>query len=364
MSRWWVYFVCCVLTTLATTVVFVNQRIGAIVVPLFAESRVNGAELEDTCRNRSCRWEKEQESRKIQLRDACSAFRMETGTYYPPLVYQYDALNQPKTLNNLYVIPSHRLIYCSIPKVSSTSWKRLFLKMSNISDSMEAIGQAQSHAIAKQNFRTLASYPAHEARKLLAAYTTFFFVRDPFARLLSAYQDKFQNDYPASKVFRRTWSEKIIRFTAPSPAVLGKRLRTQRRNDGTLNVTFSQFARFVSLGGDDAKAQKKRGNVHWIPMYAMCQPCLIDYDYIGHYDSVRTDADFILTSAGVDRALRFPNFTTNPTGSSNPSTLFRYYSTLTKYEIEDVYKHFSLDFDLFSFEIPTVISHLFDRKNV
>ncbi len=256
------------------------------------------------------------------------------------------------------VIHSHRLIYCFIPKVSTTSWKRLFLKLENFSDSVEAIGQKQSHRMTRANFRRLDSYPLHKARQLLATYTKFVFVRNPFERLLSAYQDKFQNDYPASHHFRTAWSKKIIQFSAPSPAKLDNLVRTQRRKDGTLNVTFSQFAKFVSAN--------VRGNVnaHWMSMYGLCHPCLIDYDWIGHYDSLLTDADFILTAAGVDPAIRFPNFTTNPTGSSDPRTLFRYYSALTKYENEAVYKHFYVDFGLFGFEIPTGIKYLLDREHV
>ncbi|XP_022104314.1 carbohydrate sulfotransferase 11-like [Acanthaster planci] len=316
-----------------------------------------------SCNNQTCLWDEEQLYRKSLVWDMCHAIHAEGNTHnYPPLRYRLsrDTPRQASLFSHFLVIESMKLIYCFIPKVSCTSWKRLLLFMSGKYNSMKDIGQWQTHVLALKEFRVLSSYSVEDIENLLATYRTFVFVRNPFERILSAYQDKFQEDYPASKLTRKQYSERIIRQTGGSPENVQKLLTTQRRKDGTLNVTFWQFVRFVS--SLDGPRTKQYMNDHWAQMYQMCHPCLVDYDWIGHYDSLRIDADSILTAAGFDPQFRFPNFTTNPTGSSNEDTLLRYYSTLTTSEIEALYKYYELDFSLFGFDIPRTIRNLLNSR--
>ncbi|XP_038073444.1 carbohydrate sulfotransferase 11-like [Patiria miniata] len=378
MSRAGRCMLCC-MAVVAVTVLVSIQRLGlpaSIKEPISMNKLLakRGKDLSqehkgtrESCNNRTCLWEKEQLYRKGLAWDMCSALHAhgaDTHHHHPPLRYRLDeSRNKTKLasmLEHFLVIDSLKLIYCFIPKVGCTSWKRLFLVMSGKYDSMEDIGQRETHILALRTFRTLASYTVAEAEELLATYRKFVIVRNPYERVLSAYQDKFQEDYPASRVTRKQYSEKILRMTGGSPENVQKLLQSQRRKDGTLNVTFSQFVRFLSrLGGPKTRQYM---NDHWKPMNLICHPCLVDYDWIGHYDSLRTDADFILTAVGADPQFRFPNFTTNPTGSSNGDTLLRYYSTLTTAEIEDLYKYLELDFSLFGFDIPPSIRSLLNNR--
>ena len=44
-------------------------------------------------------------------------------------------------------------------------------------------------------------------------------------------------------------------------------------------------------------------NEHYKPMVELCQPCAIEYDYIGNFASLRQDADAILGHLGINASM-------------------------------------------------------------
>ncbi|XP_022104328.1 carbohydrate sulfotransferase 11-like [Acanthaster planci] len=306
--------------------------------------------------NRSKTWEDEQAFRKKLVSDTCQAVRKRSKGIYPRLVYNLTKAHDDHLLKFLLVVDSLKTVYCYVPKVGTTSWKRLVLFLEGKVNSTDEVGQKKTHNLTNIFIRNLNSFTLEEVTKVLASYKKFLFVRNPFERILSAYQDKFQNDYPASTVFRRIWSERIIRYSSSdqTEALPGGK----RRSDGTLNVSFPEFARFVGESLDSGVHNSR--NEHWMEVYRLCHPCAIEYDWIGHYESMQTDANKILRAVGVDPAVKFPNFTTNPTDSSSYSTLQRYYSQLSTDDIVAVYKKYFLDFFMFGYDIPSPIKLIMD----
>ncbi|XP_050709127.1 carbohydrate sulfotransferase 11-like [Eriocheir sinensis] len=65
---------------------------------------------------------------------------------------------------------------------------------------------------------------------------------------------------------------------------------------GGHNVTFAEFLRFISEAGRGTKEQR---NEHWRPMHELCQPCAVHYDFIGKYENLKEDADYLLQWLGL-----------------------------------------------------------------
>jgi hypothetical protein len=107
----------------------------------------------------------------------------------------------------------------------------------------------------------------------------FMFVRDPYARLWSAYLDKLY-----LPDFWRLHGKDITKFR-PNPSDHSKTCG----ND----ITFGEFLTYVV-------SSVRPVNDHWHPIYKICGPCHTDYDAVGKLESVTNDAKFILHQNGLD----------------------------------------------------------------
>ncbi len=175
---------------------------------------------------------------------------------------------------------------------------------------------------------------------MLNEYQKFMFVRHPFERIVSAYIDKFEMDYPSSTKFRREIGPSIIRYGEKS-----FRNNPRKMKDGTLYVTFQQFVRFVS------DPNNRVLEAHWAEMYSECHPCMIHYDILGNYSTLIEDANVIIETARLDQ--EYPA-STNPTGSSQ--RMLHYFSQLTSAEIQLLRKRYAIDFRLFGYNVPDGIN--------
>ena len=115
-------------------------------------------------------------------------------------------------LDHLIVDDANQLIYCFVPKVASTNWKRVLLALntsqSNASESPVADSQVVDPLLIKGNeshmaraFTTLSQLTnVSEVAHRLTNYYKFLFVRHPYERLLSAFR-KFNKLCVKTKVF-------------------------------------------------------------------------------------------------------------------------------------------------------------------
>ena len=94
-------------------------------------------------------------------------------------------------------------------------------------------------------------------------------------------------------------------------------------------------------------------------MYQICNPCGIEYDFVGYYETFNADADYLLDRAKL--GMRFPDAMRSPTHSSAEDILTKYYSELSKYRIEELSLSTGLrrDLMLFDYDIPEVIKKNF-----
>ena len=149
--------------------------------------------------------------------------------------------------------------YCPIEKTASTTWSHIFRR---IQRHMEIRGIAQGMASSENS-----------------SDVRFFFVRDPYSRLLSAYVDKL---FSPNTLFWKMTGRHIIQTFRPNA--------TERSLRCGHDVTFPEFIRYVI---HSQKTGMKR-NGHFIPTHDHCDVCNKDYDYVGHLETLSEDMPYLL----------------------------------------------------------------------
>ncbi|XP_072167300.1 carbohydrate sulfotransferase 11-like [Diadema setosum] len=225
-------------------------------------------------------------------------------------------------------------MYCIVPKASCTSWKRLFAVLHGLIDDVDEL--KHPHTFFRTHFIWVSQLPLAKRKKVLRTYTKFLFVRNPYSRILSAYRDKF-----ADLKLISSWSlaaRQWLRENTPDPP-LGNRSK----------VSFAQFVTYY--------LQASPKNTHWEDMNKLCDPCTVDYDFIGYYETLKPDSDYILNLIGAPNSTRFPDPQKLPTHSSSDDILRRFYSRLSDEQLKRLSQTEGLttDLELFNYSMPEAI---------
>uniref|UniRef100_A0A2K5XER3 Carbohydrate sulfotransferase n=1 Tax=Mandrillus leucophaeus TaxID=9568 RepID=A0A2K5XER3_MANLE len=179
----------------------------------------------------------------------------------------------------------------------------------------------------------LADLRPEEIRYRLQHYFKFLFVRDPLERLLSAYRNKFGE---IREYQQRYGAEIVRRYRAgagPSPA-----------GD---DVTFPEFLRYL------VDEDPERMNEHWMPVYHLCQPCAVHYDFVGSYERLEADANQVLEWVRAPPHVQFPARQAWYRPAS-PESLHYHLCSAPRALLQDVLPKYILDFSLFAYPLPNV----------
>ncbi|XP_043189207.1 carbohydrate sulfotransferase 14-like isoform X1 [Amphibalanus amphitrite] len=233
---------------------------------------------------------KQQEERQLIMEEGCDTTKtMRSKDSFEQL------LSNTQLLRNIIVNDEHRLMYCYIPKVSSTQWKKVMGVLSGRLPDI-ALSKIRGDLPHRRNVhRFLSEYSAEEIRTRLNSYTSFMFVRHPLERLVSGYRNKFGNA-PLDGYFPSHFAADIkSRYGSGNLTSVGNDIRGDRR------VTFEEFARWVSDPNPAAGAR----NEHWAPMAGLCRPCDIAYTVVGKMETLLEDARLVLRTANIT-SITFP----------------------------------------------------------
>nr|XP_006815824.1 PREDICTED: carbohydrate sulfotransferase 8-like [Saccoglossus kowalevskii] len=235
--------------------------------------------------------------------------------------------HQTKKETKLIFNDDYNILYCSIPKVCCTNWKRIFLVLSGVHNSTLGIHHLVVHA---HNYSTI-SRIEHRRQN----YTSFLFVRHPFQRLLSAYRNKFE--IPDDHDFEKT-GQRIMSLY---------RSNTTNKEHSNTHVMFSEFVRF--LLNSKSKSSFKE---HWDFQHKICAVCERSYDFIGHFENIVEESNYLLRSIGVTN-LSFPDaYSTHATNSSDENIYLKYFSQIPPDDIIKLYELYKWDFKLFGYSFP------------
>ena len=190
-----------------------------------------------------------------------------------------------------------------------------------------------AHVHGEKMWERMKQYNTSDILKRLETHFKFLFVREPFHRLLSAYKDKFLGN---NRIYTQTFRQKIVQSFRPEDV--------EEIGTTTNNVTFTEFLKFIVTYPDSFSSRDE----HWRQYEHLCFPCTIEYDFIGHYETLADDAAYLLKMAGIDDRVVFP-----PVRSSRADTDFlTYYSQVPYKLIFELAKAFRSDFEMFGYPFP------------
>lgn len=264
-----------------------------------------------------------QEIRNRTIRTVCSQKNM------PHSIWTLSPLQRKTLLQHILVNDEYRFLYCYVPKVACSNWKRVLKVLSGALKSVD-VNIKMDH---RSDLLFLSALKPEEIRYRLKHYFKFMFVREPMERLLSAYRNKFGE----IESYQRKYGVEII-----------KRYRKGQAKDSLItgdDVTFAEFVRY--LLDEDVE----RMNEHWMPVYNLCQPCAVSYDFIGSYEHLESDSDFVLQRIGAPPSVHFPERQTwyKPV---TMETLHYYLCSLPQKLLRELLPKYILDFSLFTYPLP------------
>lgn len=248
---------------------------------------------------------------------------------------------KPSDFRALFVDDNRRLLYCEVPKVACTNWKRILLILTgkvNTTVAESLLSKDVHGELQNKYLKRLDEYTPDQIQYRLDNYYKFMFVREPFERLLSAYHNKFTSKY--NGVFKKSFGRKIVKLYRKSPSN-----ESLSRGD---DVRFEEFVKYLI----DTKTTKLRPfNPHWERYHKLCNPCFVQYDLIGKYETLREDVDLALSQMGVSHLVKFPDAV--PKRKKTPEILAKTFANISDADIHQLWKIYSTDIALFGYEYPS-----------
>ncbi|XP_062418058.1 carbohydrate sulfotransferase 8-like isoform X2 [Pungitius pungitius] len=239
-------------------------------------------------------------------------------------------------VRNLFVEDKYKLLYCQVPKAGCSNWKRTLIVLAGLAPNAQSIKHDTAHG--GRYLRELNTFDRKGIMHRLETYTKFMFVREPLERMVSAYRDKLENpnDY-----YHNLFGKPIIsKYRAnPSPEAL---------NTGN-GVTFKEFVQYL------LDVHRPVGmDIHWDQTNQLCNPCLIDYNFIGKFENMAEESNFLLRLAGAPPNVTLPSFKDRNPADKRTSTDItqKYFSQVSALERQRMYDFYYTDYLMFNYTKP------------
>lgn len=239
-------------------------------------------------------------------------------------------------VKHLYVEDKYRLLYCQVPKAGCSNWKRTLMVLAGQAPNAQSIKHDTVHY--GHHLKKLDSFERQEIMHRLETYTKFMFVREPLERVVSAYRDKFENP---NNYYHSLFGKPIISKYRANPS-----LEALKTGSG---VTFKEFVQYL------LDVHRPVGmDIHWEQENQLCNPCLIDYDFIGKFENMEEESNFVLRLTGAPPNITLPSFKDrNPTDMRTSMQIAqKYFSQVSMLERQRVYDFYYMDYLMFNYSKP------------
>ncbi|XP_058977224.1 carbohydrate sulfotransferase 13-like [Musca domestica] len=250
-------------------------------------------------------------------------------------------------MEHMIVDKDLKFLYCYVPKVACTNWKRVLMLLKGIwqngTDPLRIPGSlAHSDGI----FTKFNSLDEEERQKVMSEYTRFIFVRHPFERILSAYRNKLEGNAPSTKYFQHRIGRQIVRGIRVDPSN-----HSLEYGD---DVSFGEFVQYLLTPSLSLNNQSTY-NEHWEPISRLCNPCVMKYNVIGKYETLLDDSALALYLTGAENV----TFPSGHKPSNTRSYLRKYFDPLPISAIRHLYEIYADDFKLFDYGLDDVLGFEF-----
>lgn len=111
-------------------------------------------------------------------------------------------------------------------------------------------------------------------------------------------------------------------------------------------ITFSEFVWYLT------HSLERDFDEHWAPYWSRCDPCLVDYDFIGKMETAKHDFPYAFQKVGIDSS----NDWWEGAEPTPRSLTKRYFSTVSEEAIRKLHQVYKLDFDLFGYSIDEFLT--------
>lgn len=174
------------------------------------------------------------------------------------------------TSSRYLIEKQHKILYCPIPKVGSTFWSIALTVIGSKKEKRSIFDLTLGDA----RLPKLPSLTADEKVSLIENGTSLIFIRDPYARLFSCYENKLYN---ADKAFWKTTGKEVVKYVRKSASKYG------------YDVTFPEFISYILHQHETFQSI----NIHFKPMHEICDPCKHEFHYIGKLETFKDDVEYI-----------------------------------------------------------------------
>ncbi|XP_014772812.2 carbohydrate sulfotransferase 11 [Octopus bimaculoides] len=253
--------------------------------------------------------------------------------------------------SSILVNDPHGFMYCQIPKVACTNWRRVLLVLTGYYNTTKGsqLKAMDVHDSYDKYLTYLSDLSPGGISYRLRNYKKFLFVREPFQRLVSAFRNKIltsKNEYFFQRFGR----------------IILKRYRNRSMSENSMRKTKVKFSEFVHYLLD-ASSRKVSLNDHWGHFSPLCHPCSIKYDFIGKYETLERDAHFILRNLTPKHSVRFPSRNdTYRHAQTGTDLVAKYFDTLSTASVNRLWMMYRKDYFLFNYSYPTWLLPSYNRN--
>ncbi|KAM6430007.1 carbohydrate sulfotransferase 8 isoform 2-T4 [Liasis olivaceus] len=266
-----------------------------------------------------------QRERKRIMRDTCFKYKSNNKRVITPY-----------HVSRIFVEDKYRILYCEVPKAGCSNWKRVLMVLSGLASSTRIL---QHNTVHYGNYlKKLDGFDRKGINYRLNTYTKMLFVREPFEKLVSAFRDKFEHP---NNYYHPVFGRPII-----------SKYRTNATKEALRTGSGVQFKEFIQYLLDVHRPVGM--DIHWDHINRLCSPCLVDYDFIGKFETMEEDANFFLHLINAPQNLTFPRFKDRHSNEERTTTQItqQYFTQLSPSQRQRSYDFYYMDYLMFNYSKP------------